>query len=280
MELWHLLGSLQLDTLDLLLHLTARILCLIVVPIVLYFAIYYVHFALLTTTGPGSAFMSREFVSGLRQSVSTNEEARYVMMGSQVTLLQPDLRAYLHSHPHLYPAGSEQQQVTGYVFSDANNWFVLQPVNRSRELAGGVPPVTHDSSVFLRHFASDRGLYVHGYPAPITPGELHLEVSAYDGTGHPWRVEFLRPPLDPDAEKLGRKNHRFRLVHEDAQGRCALHVHAQVLPAWGFGQLEATCARNLTLAGTAWVVDESVSTQRTGRAGVHRCTLRPVVRSA
>jgi len=42
-------------------HFTARAIGLIVVPFVIYLSFFYVHFAVLTQSGPGDSFMSPAF---------------------------------------------------------------------------------------------------------------------------------------------------------------------------------------------------------------------------
>ena len=46
-------------------HLLARALCLIVLPVVLYLAIFYVHLSVLNRSGPGDGFFSSAFQVGL-----------------------------------------------------------------------------------------------------------------------------------------------------------------------------------------------------------------------
>jgi dolichyl-phosphate-mannose-protein mannosyltransferase len=73
MDLWRLLdikAGLSID--KFLNHFYARALCLIVIPVVIYLGSFYVHFALLTQSGPGNDFMSPDFQSILIGS-SMNE---------------------------------------------------------------------------------------------------------------------------------------------------------------------------------------------------------------
>jgi dolichyl-phosphate-mannose-protein mannosyltransferase len=64
--------------------------------------------------GPGSSFMSPEFQSTLSGSeiVETWADVGY---GSRVMFRHEGSEGgYLHSHPHFYPSGSKQQQITCY----------------------------------------------------------------------------------------------------------------------------------------------------------------------
>ena len=46
-------------------HFSARALCLIVLPMMIYLSFFYIHFAVLIKSGPGDAFMSSSFQTEL-----------------------------------------------------------------------------------------------------------------------------------------------------------------------------------------------------------------------
>ena len=56
--------------LDLMLHTLLRGIYLLGIPMVMNFALFYVHFAILTQSGPGNAFVSRGFRNSLEVSQS------------------------------------------------------------------------------------------------------------------------------------------------------------------------------------------------------------------
>ncbi|XP_039194747.1 protein O-mannosyl-transferase 2-like [Crotalus tigris] len=64
-ELWQLLGDLSLSLVTLGKHFLAHVLCLIILPLVLYTALFAVHFAVLNRSGPGDGFFSSGFQSRL-----------------------------------------------------------------------------------------------------------------------------------------------------------------------------------------------------------------------
>lgn len=64
---YDLMGNSPLQ-LDLLLHTLLRGLYLLGIPMVINFALFYVHFAILTQSGPGNAFVSRGFRNSLEVS--------------------------------------------------------------------------------------------------------------------------------------------------------------------------------------------------------------------
>ncbi|NXY49167.1 POMT2 transferase, partial [Ceuthmochares aereus] len=64
-DLWDLLGDLSLSLVVFGKHLLARVLCLILLPLALYTAMFAVHFTVLNKSGPGDGFFSSAFQSQL-----------------------------------------------------------------------------------------------------------------------------------------------------------------------------------------------------------------------
>jgi dolichyl-phosphate-mannose--protein O-mannosyl transferase len=60
-QLWNLLGDLRVPPRLFVRHFIARALCLIVVPILFYMAMFQIHFLILENSGDGDGFMSPEF---------------------------------------------------------------------------------------------------------------------------------------------------------------------------------------------------------------------------
>ncbi len=60
-QLWRLLGNLKVSPRAWLRHFFARALCLIVVPVLFYMAMFEIHFLILNRSGDGDGFMSSEF---------------------------------------------------------------------------------------------------------------------------------------------------------------------------------------------------------------------------
>ena len=65
-------------------HFAARAMALIVLPIILYLAVFWVHLTVLTNSGPGDSFMSPHFQETLR-----NNE---MLMNSQGLINPPSIR--------------------------------------------------------------------------------------------------------------------------------------------------------------------------------------------
>jgi dolichyl-phosphate-mannose-protein mannosyltransferase len=60
-QLWMLLGDLRISPRIWIKHFLARALCLIVVPLLFYMAMFQIHFLILNGSGDGDGFMSSEF---------------------------------------------------------------------------------------------------------------------------------------------------------------------------------------------------------------------------
>lgn len=60
-QLWNLLGDLRVPPKLWVRHFTARAICLILIPILFYMAMFEIHFLILENSGEGDGFMSSEF---------------------------------------------------------------------------------------------------------------------------------------------------------------------------------------------------------------------------
>lgn len=65
-QLWDLLGDLKVPARVWMKHFLARALCLIVLPITVYMAVFEIHFMVLQNSGDGDGFMSAQFQQSLK----------------------------------------------------------------------------------------------------------------------------------------------------------------------------------------------------------------------
>ncbi|XP_058685763.1 protein O-mannosyl-transferase 2 isoform X2 [Poecile atricapillus] len=245
-DLWDLLGNLSLSLVMFGKHLLARVLCLIVLPLALYTAIFAVHFAVLNRSGPGDGFFSSAFQSQLignnLHNVSVPEHLAY---GSVVTMKNLRMAGgYLHSHWHLYPEGigARQQQVTAYLHKDLNNLWIIKKHDSDTDLSDPSSPVEfvrHGDIIRLEHKETSRNLHSHQHEAPLT--RKHFQVTGYgiNGTGDSndfWRIEVVGRKTGKLIKVL---RSQVRLTHV-ATG-CILGSSGKTLPKWGWEQVEVTC---------------------------------------
>ncbi|KAK5109557.1 hypothetical protein LTR62_006908 [Meristemomyces frigidus] len=280
LQLWVLLGDTKTVTLRIWFkHLFARIFCLIVIPVTFYMAMFAIHFICLVNPGDGDGFMSSEFQSTLNSKGMADVPAD-VAFGSRVSLRHHNTQGgYLHSHSHMYPEGSKQQQITLYPHKDENNVFLLenqtQPINWAVDPTGNTsisgplawdnlasPAFIEDGSLIrLYHIVTDRRLHSHDVRPPMTEAEWQNEVSAYGYEGFEgdandlFRVEIVKSLSDGAAAKtrLRTIQSKFKLVH--IMTGCVLFSHKVKLPEWGFEQQEVTCAKGGTLPNSVWYIE-------------------------
>ncbi|KAI7856270.1 Dolichyl-phosphate-mannose-protein mannosyltransferase-domain-containing protein [Circinella umbellata] len=260
-NLWEIWGNTRIPLPIFARHFAARSLCLIVIPIVTYMIMFRIHFHTLPNSGEGNGFMSPEFQQSLagHKLADTPIDIAY---GSKVYIRHMATRGgYLHSHPHNYPSGSKQQQVTLYPHRDNNNWFKIY--KKETEEVTGIEYVKHGDVVRIVHPESNKRLHSHNHRPPVTDLEYHNEVSAYgfpgfDGDANDyWRVEIVDyDKHDPESKDRLRTLHsKFRLVH--VLRNCALFSHSVKLPEWGWGQQEVTCINNGKLPKTMWYIEST-----------------------
>ncbi|KAJ5864408.1 uncharacterized protein N7529_006324 [Penicillium soppii] len=276
LQLWVLLGDSKTVTPRLWLkHFFSRVFCLIVIPVGFYLAMFAIHFTCLVNPGEGDGFMSSEFQATLN-SKSMQDVPADVSFGSRVSLRHLNTQGgYLHSHPHMYPTGSKQQQITLYPHKDENNLFLLenstQPLGPYGEVEGPfawdnltAPGFIEDGSIIrLYHSITHRRIHSHDERPPVTEADWQYEVSAYGYEGFAgdandlWKVEIV-PSLSetPESKKRLRTiQSKFRLVH--VMTGCVLFSHKVKLPDWGWEQQEVTCAKGGTLPNSVWYIESN-----------------------
>lgn len=149
-----------------------------------------------------------------------------LIYGSRVCLRHAETDAYLHSHTHIYPSGSRQQQVTGYNGHDDNdNWIVHGPLGQDTDEG---KPVRNGEVVRLSHVMSKRWLHSHPIAAMVTSSQHEVTGfgdAANSNNDDSWRVEY-------EGDKI-------RFVHVATNN--ALHSHEIDYPAECFNQQEITC---------------------------------------
>lgn len=265
-------------------HWTARSFTLIVLPFLIYLAAFRVHFSLLTKSGTGDSSVSTLF-QALLEDNQIKFGPRSVAFGSLVTLrsqgLSPNL---LHSHGHLYPEGSMQQQVTTYGFRDENNDFLvefdletsrqghyatLEEENGQGNQEDYTTLVKHGDTIRLVHKLTGSLLHSHPINAHISKGQY--EVSCYANLDQSdvkdeWIVEIQGHEISPSEhfqnesqEELHPISTNFRLRHSVLG--CYLATSGYLYPSWGFQQGEVVCKKSYLSKDkhTWWNIEDHVN---------------------
>jgi dolichyl-phosphate-mannose-protein mannosyltransferase len=285
-QLWVLLGDTRNVTPRLWFkHFFARLFCLVVIPVTFYMALFAIHFICLVNPGDGDGFMSSEFQATLN-SKGMQDVPADVAYGSRISLRHWNTQGgYLHSHSHMYPGGSKQQQITLYPHKDENNVWIMEnqtlpimpedyngPNLTSPKAWDEMGPIfVEDGAVIkLYHLTTDRRLHSHDVRAPVTEADWQNEVSAYGYEGFEgdandmFKIEIVKSHSDgAEAKKRVRTiQTKFRLVH--IMTGCVLFSHKVKLPDWGFEQQEVTCARGGTLPNSIWYIEGNVHPKMDG----------------
>ncbi|KAH9930672.1 glycosyltransferase family 39 protein [Fomitopsis serialis] len=221
-DLWEKFGDLRMTTREQMRHWGARITCLITLPLVLYMAFFKIHFMILNHSGPDDAKMSSLFQANLIGNTFSQNPLNMGWAGG-----------LLHSHVQTYPVAR------GY-----------NPEGPIRFLADG-------DVIRFQHVATKRNLHSHPIPAPVS--KLNNEVAGYgdDKIGDfqdYWVVEVQGP-----CGQIHSLTTRLRLRHQ-ALG-CYLRAGNEILPQWGFKQIEVSCDKenNPSDIYTYWNVETHIN---------------------
>lgn len=98
-DLWNKFGNIEMPVSELAVHVAARVLGLIVVPLLVYTLSFALHFAILIRSGPGDAQMSSLFQANLEGSEIGRDSPLEIAFGSRVTIKNMGYGGgLLHSH--------------------------------------------------------------------------------------------------------------------------------------------------------------------------------------
>ena len=219
--------------------------------------------------------MSSEFQATLN-SKSMQDVPADVAFGSRVSLRHHNTQGgYLHSHNHMYPTGSKQQQITLYPHKDENNVWLLENQTQPEGLDGepivgpkawdNIGPLFIEDGAFIKlyHVTTDRRLHSHDVRPPVTEADWQNEVTAYGYEGFEgdandlFKVEIIKSMSDGAAAKTRVRTiqTKFKLVH--VMTGCVLFSHKVKLPDWAWEQQEVTCAKGGTLPNSIWYVEQN-----------------------
>ncbi|ORX71952.1 dolichyl-phosphate-mannose-protein mannosyltransferase [Linderina pennispora] len=237
-------------------HWVARIAGLIVVPMLIYMLCFKIHFMVLNRYDGSANFMPVGFQVKMRGNPISMQPYE-IITGSQIRLQSHESgTGYLHSHSHIYPTGSQRQQITGYGYPDDNNMWgikrmraagtfkVVTDVNASDQ---PIPGAIQDGDlVVMHHNATDSLLYTDfRHAAPVT--NKYHEVSAIAADSQEaknpnilWVVEVVsaeKRMRDGLIHPLGTAI-RLRNIVDD----CVLMATGDRLDKnWGWNQAEIAC---------------------------------------
>lgn len=237
-------------------HFVARAACLIVIPVTFYVFMFGIHLLILRNAGNAAGFVSPELASTLNGNTVITETMGEVLYGSKVFIRHVGTTGgYLHSHPHNYPSGSKQQQITLYPYGDDNSWFLVG--KPEGEVVPG-QPVKNGDKITLMHMPTKRRLHSHDHRPPMADQKYQNEVSAYgtektNDTNDHWIVEIVRGEDVTSGETLTTFRSHFKLKHKNRN--CYLFSHSVKLPKWGFEQQEVTCGTGVLKRNTIWRVE-------------------------
>ncbi|KAJ2227186.1 Protein O-mannosyltransferase 2 [Coemansia sp. RSA 485] len=250
-------------------HWVTRAVSLILVPLVIYIACFWVHFHLLYRAGTGDHKLSAKFQAHLKGN-KLNTQPYDITYGAHI-----DLRAVfngpglLHSHAHRYPSGSRLQQVTCFPHRDTNNVWQLQ---KARGISANytldpIEFVENGDIIQIVHNKTGAALRTSKHTlAPLTT--VHFEVAAENITDTSeaglsnWRVEIVEQQHSGYRDKrVHAMTTMFRLRHQETG--CLLRVGSRRLPEWGWKQSEVTCLpdksgkKNIKSKDVLWYIEHN-----------------------
>ncbi|KAK9761301.1 Protein O-mannosyltransferase 2, partial [Basidiobolus ranarum] len=245
-DLWDKFGDYRMPKMTYLKHWAARIICLIVLPVLIYMLCFVIHFGILNHSGSGDATMSSIFQAGLIGN-TLNEAPLEVTYGSKITLKNNGYGGgLLHSHVQVFPEGSQQQQVTTYHHRDENNEWIVKKAyaSTSDQDSEEVEFLSDGDIIRLAHVSTEKNLHSHQIVAPITKTDWEVSCYGNQTVSDPndyWRIEKLGDYYE-ETSHIRTLSTQFRLRHVPTG--CLLKSHNVPLPAWGFQQSEVTCDKN------------------------------------
>lgn len=254
-------------------HFFARLFSLILVPFCIYLFWFYLHFQILSKSGPGDAFMSSDFQESLEESalVKTSKNVNYYDI---LTIKHKDTGAFLHSHDMVYPlryengrVSSNLQQVTSFIHGeqseliDQNSQWIIEPSTGGKK---GEAVYTNDV-VRLKHVGTGGYLLTHDVASPLKATNEEVVVIHGEDAQARFNETLFRLRLSEAGSKKDEARRKivktkatpFKFVHVDTV--VALWTHNdELLPEWALGQQEVSGNKKITDVDNIWNFDNIV----------------------
>ncbi|CAE6446531.1 unnamed protein product [Rhizoctonia solani] len=284
-QLWLLLGDLKVTPRLFVKHFLARALCLILLPILFYMAMFEIHFAILQNSGDGDGFMSAAFMHTLGGRGMSDTYAD-VALGSVVTIRHVNTQAsnnkshYTHiltatttgalstapMTAHLTLIGPLNQSLT-FATAKLSDSSISQPWRIINGTYDGAPDfdwttepishIRHGQTIRFEHITTQKRLHSHDVRPPVSDVDFQNEVSAYGYPGFQgdandnWIVEIEEGAGRGQTVKTLQT--KFRLRHPLTG--CYLFSHKVKLPDWAYEQQEVTCNKNAVRENSIWYIE-------------------------
>lgn len=146
---------------------------LVVAPFVIYIFWFWVHFTILTYSGPDDSFMSEKFQDTLISTEQYNYKS--VNYYDIVNLNHAETEVFLYSDLERYPSYYEDgrissggQQVCGTDESTSSNDWEILPVDDTKKNYNGAAVILNDC-IRLRHVDTGSFLLTHDVASPLSP---------------------------------------------------------------------------------------------------------------
>ncbi|KTW29341.1 hypothetical protein T552_01296 [Pneumocystis carinii B80] len=277
-DLWDLLDIRKGYTLNYFAkHFIARAISLIIFPFILYLLWFYIHFTVLSKTGPGDRFMTPSFQETLDGNTlsSSSIEVNYY---DKILIKHKETNAFLHSHTARYPlrytdgrVSSQGQQVTAYIYNDTNNYWIIEPDHLFNNRTLGKHVLNNDY-IRLKHVSTNTYLLTHDVASPRNPANQEFTTISNELKNRYNETVFqIKCEHDKNNSVLKTKGKRFKLIHKLTG--VAMWSNKNSLPDWAFKQQEVNGNKNIKQENNVWLIDEVIDMNDTSRE-IKNYTLR------
>ncbi|KAJ1918302.1 Dolichyl-phosphate-mannose--protein mannosyltransferase 4 [Mycoemilia scoparia] len=258
-------------------HFMVRLGALIVLPLMVYLSTFYIHFAILTKSGPGDAYHTADFQMQLEGNM-LGAETPALSYGDGISFFHKGTGVFLTSRPEHYPlryhdsrVSSQGQQVVGTKeFDETNSIWVIHPskdieaYNEFVEKKRRNETITTEEAdkwkvhnmdeIRLLHLGTTTYLRTHDVASPWTPTNMEFTTAGFNDTKS---FNDTIWELRVDGEKSEKKliyawSSFLRIVSKKHQ--VSAFTHKKPLPEWGHGDQEINGNKKITAKDTIWSV--------------------------
>ncbi|ANB13845.1 Pmt4p [Sugiyamaella lignohabitans] len=252
-------------------HFFARLFSLIFVPLCIFLFWFWVHFAILTKSGPGDGFMSSKFQETLGDNILA-KLAKQVNYYDEITISHKESPLFLSSgsihYPLRYDDGrissqgqlvSTQELVNGAPTND-QIWQIVPVVDFPEGHREGIPIET-ETQVRLKHVSTNSFLLAHDVASPYYPTNEEFTTASFEEAEGPRFNDTLFEIRSVTGEKdiLKTKGSFFRLIHVPTRVAMWTHDDKQLPAEWASGHYEVNGVKNVHERTATWFVDEIVN---------------------